>query len=180
MRAKDLRSVPMAPALIPVEDDPIAVAEQRLKIDEIIAACGDQAGSTMMVLNRIQSEIGHISKPTQNYIAEKLRVPLKDVYGVVTFYSFFTMKPRGKHVLRVCMGTACHVRGATKILDRLQEKLEIRAGETTADRNFTLETVNCLGACALGPVVVADNAYSGQMDIAKTDRLVKNLGREKK
>jgi NADH-quinone oxidoreductase subunit E len=74
------------------------------------------------------------------------------------------------------MGTACHVRGAAKILDRFTEKLEIKAGETTPDRQITLETVNCLGACALGPVVVADNAYSGQMDIAKTDRLLKNLG----
>jgi NADH:ubiquinone oxidoreductase subunit E len=176
MRSKDLRSIPLAPALVPVQDDPVLVDEQRARIDAIIDDYGKRPGSTMLILNQVQAEMGHLSKPMQNYIAEKLNVPLKDVYGVVTFYSFFTMKPRGKHVVRVCMGTACHVRGAAKILDRFTEKLEIKAGETTPDRQITLETVNCLGACALGPVVVADNAYSGQMDIAKTDRLLKNLG----
>lgn len=180
MRVKDLRNVPLAQALCPTDDDPIVVPEQRAEIDAIIEEHRHKRGATMVILNEIQAKMGHVSKPMQNYIAEKLRVPLKDVYGIVTFYSFFTMKPRGRHVLRVCMGTACHVRGATKIVERLQEKLGIRAGETTADRNFTLETVNCVGACALGPVVVANNAYWGQMDITKTDRLVKDLSREKK
>ena len=180
MRSKDLRSIPMAPALMPADDDPVAVTEQRVRIDQVIAECSQRKGSTMLILNQLQSEMGHISRPMQNYIAEKLNVPLKDVYGVVTFYSFFTMKPRGKHVVRVCMGTACHVRGAAKILDRLIEKLEIRAGETTADRQVTLETVNCLGACALGPVIVADNTYSGQMNVAKTDRLLKTIVPERK
>lgn len=180
MRVKDLRNVPLAEALRPADDDPIVIPEQRALIDAIIEAHRHKPGAMMVILNEIQAQIGHISKPMQNYIAEKLRVPLKEVYGVVTFYSFFTMKPRGKHVLRVCLGTACHVRGATKILDRLQEKLGIRPGETSADRLFTLETVNCVGACALGPVVVAGNVYNGQMDIAKTDRLIKNLRQEKK
>lgn len=180
MRVQDLRDVPLAESLKPTPDDPIAVAEQRAQIDAIIAEYRHTPGATMVILSAIQAQIGHISKPMQNYIAEKLRVPLKDIFGVVTFYSFFSMKPRGKYVLRVCMGTACHVRGAPKILDRLQEKLNIRAGETSADRLFTLETVNCVGACALGPVVVANNTYAGQMDITKTDRLVKDLQREKK
>ncbi|MBI5651389.1 MAG: NAD(P)H-dependent oxidoreductase subunit E [Chloroflexi bacterium] len=149
-------------------------------MDQIIAECKQRSGSTMLILNQLQAELGHISRPMQNYLAEKLNVPLKDIYGVVTFYSFFTMKPRGKHVVRVCMGTACHVRGATKILDRLIEKLEIRAGETTPDRQITLETVNCLGACALGPVIVTDSTYSGQMNVAKTDRLIKTLAQERK
>lgn len=180
MRSKTLRAVPTALALQPAEDDPIAVADQRARIDQIIAERGNRPGSTMLILNQLQSEMGHISRPMQNYLAEKLNVPLKDVYGVVTFYSFFTMKPRGKHVVRVCMGTACHVRGAPKILDRLVEKLEIKPGETSADRLVTLETVNCVGACALGPVVVMDNAYSGQMDVTKADRLIKGLVGEKK
>lgn len=180
MRVKDLRDVPLAEALKPVKDDPIMIPEQRAKIDAIIAEHRHKPGATMVILNAVQAHIGHISRPMQNYIAERLRVPLKDIYGIVTFYSFFTMKPRGKHVLRVCMGTACHVRGATKILDRLQEKLGIRAGETSADRLFTLETVNCVGACALGPVIIAGDTYAGQMDIAKTDRLIKNLRQEKK
>lgn len=180
MRTRDLRSVPMAPALVPNAEDPVAVVAQRAQIDAVIAELGGKPGATMLILNRLQSDLGHISRPMQNYIAEKLNVPLKDVYGVVTFYSFFTMKPRGKHVIRVCMGTACHVRGAAKILDRLVEKLEIKAGETTPDRQVTLETVNCLGACALGPVIVADNTYSGQMNVAKTDRLLKTIVPEQK
>jgi NADH-quinone oxidoreductase subunit E len=175
MRSKDLRSVPLATALVPNAEDPVALPEQRARIDQVIAERGKQPGSTMLILNQLQSELGHISRPMQNYLAEKLGVPLKDVYGVVTFYSFFTMKPRGKHVMRVCMGTACHVRGAAKILDRCVEKLEIKPGETTPDRKVTLETVNCLGACALGPVVVMDQAYSGHMDITKTDRLIRGL-----
>lgn len=180
MRSSAMRSVPLAPALTPVADDPIVVDEQRARMDLIIAEHRKKPGSTMLILNQIQAEMGHISRPMQNYIAEKLGVPLKDVYGVVTFYSFFTMKPRGKHVIRVCMGTACHVRGAAKILDRLVEKLFIQPGETSKDRMVTLETVNCVGACALGPVVVADNTYSGQMNVAKADRLLKtmNLGQE--
>jgi len=180
MRSRDLRAIPMSPALIPNVEDPIAVADQRAQIDAVIAELGGRPGSTMLILNRLQSDLGHISRPMQNYIAEKLNVPLKDVYGVVTFYSFFTMKPRGKHVIRVCMGTACHVRGAAKILDRLVEKLAVQPGETSADRMVTLETVNCVGACALGPVVVADNAYSGQMNVAKADRLLKTILPEQK
>jgi len=180
MRSKDLRAVLPAPALQPTDEDPVAIAELRAKIDAIIAEQANKPGSLMLILNKIQAEIGHISRPMQSYLSEKLNVPLKDVYGVVTFYSFFTMKPRGKHVVRVCMGTACHVRGAVKILDRLVEKLGILAGETTPDRQVTLETVNCLGACALGPVVVADNTYSGQMNVTKADRLLKTLVPERK
>jgi NADH:ubiquinone oxidoreductase subunit E len=175
MRAKDLRAVPLAPALVPNAEDPVTVIEQRAHIDQVIAEFRDRPGSTMLILNQLQADLGHISKPMQNYVADQLGVPLKDVYGVVTFYSFFTMKPRGKHVMRVCMGTACHVRGAAKILDRVIEKLEIKAGETTPDKLITLETVNCVGACALGPVVVVDKTYSGQMNVAKTDRLLKTL-----
>jgi NADH-quinone oxidoreductase subunit E len=113
-------------------------------------------------------------------LSETLNLPLSQIYSVATFYHAFSLKPRGAHLVRVCMGTACHVRGAAHILDRLETKLKIRAGETTRDRQVTLETVNCLGACALGPITVVDNAYNGQMDIAKADRLLKNLAREKK
>ena len=94
MRSSDLRSVPLAVALRPEADDPVNIPEQRAQMDAIINANAHKPGSTMLILNAIQGEIGHVSKPMQNYIAEKLRVPLHDVYGVVTFYSFFTMKPR--------------------------------------------------------------------------------------
>ncbi len=112
--------------------------------------------------------------------SELLGIPLSQIYSVATFYHAFSLKPRGAHLVRVCTGTACHVRGAPQILNRLETKLNIHAGATTRDRNITLETVNCLGACALGPIAVVDNKYQGQMDIAKTDRLLKNLARAKK
>ncbi len=162
MRVKDLRAVPVAPALIPAEDDPIAVAEQRAKIDAIIAEHSPKAGSTMLILNEIQSQIGHISKPMQNYIAEKLKIPLKDVYGVVTFYSFFTMKPRGKHRVAFCLGTACYVGGAEMLIEKAEQILSVKLGETTADKKFTIEACRCLGACSQAPVVMVDDNVHGR------------------
>jgi NADH:ubiquinone oxidoreductase subunit E len=162
MRASDLRSVPLAVALQPAEDDPVVVAEQRAKIDAIIAEHAPKAGSTMLILNQIQSEIGHISKPMQNYIAEKLRVPLKDIFGVVTFYSFFTMKPRGKHRVAFCLGTACYVSGAEMLIEKAQQLLGVKLGETTPDRKFTIEPCRCLGACSQAPAVIVDDNVHGR------------------
>jgi len=161
MRSKDLRSIPMSPALIPNVEDPVAVAEQRAKIDAIIAEHSPKAGSTMVILNEIQTEIGHISRPMQNYIADKLHIPLKDVYGVVTFYSFFTMKPRGKHRVAFCLGTACYVGGAEMLIEKAEQILGVKLGETTPDRKFTLEPCRCLGACSQAPAVMIDNTLHG-------------------
>lgn len=162
MRGSDLRTVALAAALRPEADDPVNVAEQRAKIDAIIAEHSPKAGSTMLILNQIQSEIGHISKPMQNYIADKLRVPLKDIYGVVTFYSFFTMKPRGKHRVAFCLGTACYVGGAEMLIEKAQQILGVKLGETTPDRKFTLEPCRCLGACSQAPVVMVDDNVHGR------------------
>ena len=162
MRAKDLRAVPLAAALQPAEDDPVAVAEQRARLDAIIAEHSPKAGSTMLILNEIQSQIGHISKPMQSYIAEKLKIPLKDVYGVVTFYSFFTMKPRGKHRVALCLGTACYVGGAEMLIEKAQQILGVKLGDTTPDRKFTIEACRCLGACSQAPVVMVDDNVHGR------------------
>ena len=162
MRAKDLRTVPMAEALRPAEDDPITVAAQRARIDAIIAEHSKKAGATMVILNEIQSQIGHISRPMQNYIAEKLHVPLKDVYGVVTFYSFFTMKPRGKHRVAFCLGTACYVSGSEKVIEKAQQLLGVKLGETTPDRKFTIEPCRCIGACSQAPAVLIDDNVHGR------------------
>ena len=162
MRGSDLRTVPMAAALQPAEDDPVAVAEQRARIDAIIAEHSVRPGSTMLILNEIQSQIGHVSKPTQNYIAEKLHVPLKDVFGVVTFYSFFTMKPRGKHRVAFCLGTACYVSGAEMLIEKAQQILGVKLGETTPDRKFTIEPCRCLGACSQAPAVIVDDNVHGR------------------
>jgi NADH-quinone oxidoreductase subunit E len=136
-----------------------------------------QKAALISLLSDIQDRYHYLPHNTLVLLSEALDIPLSQIYSVATFYNAFSLKPRGAHIVRVCMGTACHVRGAPSILNRLESKLKIVAGETTRDRQITLETVNCLGACALGPVTVIDGAYSGQMDIAKVDRLLKGLAR---
>lgn len=163
MRLSELRAVPMAAALVPEADDPVNVKEQRATIDAIIAEYSTRPGSTMLILNEIQAQVGHISKPMQNYIADQLRVPLKDIYGVVTFYSFFTMKPRGKHRVAFCLGTACYVGGAQMLIEKSQQLLGVKLGETTPDRKFTLEPCRCLGACSQAPVVMVDDNVHGRV-----------------
>ncbi len=139
------------------------------------------AGETPLIslLSEIQERYHYLPHQALVLLSETLDIPLSQIYSVATFYHAFSLKPRGAHLVRVCMGTACHVRGGPQILDRLERKLNIHAGETTRDRGVTLETVNCLGACALGPITVVDDKYHGQMDIAKADRLLKNLARGK-
>jgi NADH-quinone oxidoreductase subunit E len=123
------------------------------------------------ILQDIQAEYNYLPKKTLVQVSQGLDVPLTQVYSVASFFKAFSLKPRGRHLINVCLGTACHVRGAVRILDEIERELGIKAGETTKDLKYTLETVNCVGACALGPIVIIDGQYSGQM---KTDR-VKNL-----
>lgn len=162
MRSTDLRTVPLAAALRPGADDPVNVEAERARIDAIIAEHSVKPGSTMLILNEIQSQVGHISKPMQNYIADKLHIPLRDIYGVVTFYSFFTMKPRGKHRVAFCLGTACYVGGAEMLIEKAQQIMGVKLGETTPDRKFTLEPCRCLGACSQAPVVMVDDNVHGR------------------
>jgi NADH:ubiquinone oxidoreductase subunit E len=105
-------------------------------------------------------------------VADKLEVPLMDVFGVASFYRTFSLKPRGKHIITVCVGTACHVRGGQRIVDEIGRVLKIAPGETTPDKNFTLETVNCLGCCAIGPIMVVDGEYYGEMNTRKVAPLL--------
>jgi NADH-quinone oxidoreductase subunit E len=128
------------------------------------------------IINEEARDDGSLISALEEILAsERLGVPLSQAYGVATFYNAFSLTPKGKHCLNVCMGTACHVRGSPQILDRLETKLNIQAGETTRNHLFTLETVNCLGACALGPIVLTDGEYSGQMTVQKVDRLLKTI-----
>ena len=106
-------------------------------------------------------------------ISKKLEIPLINIYGIATFFKSFSLTPRGKHLLTVCIGTACHVRGGPRILEELERKLKIKAGETTEDKLYTLESVNCLGCCAIGPIVMKDGEYFGQMTIGKVSSQVK-------
>ncbi len=131
--------------------------EMVARIDEICAEHRGQPGALIPVLQQCQEVVGYLPVPVQERIAEKLGVPGHEVFGVTTFYSFFSMEPRGRHVVRVCMGTACYVRGGKEALERLERHLNIPVDSTTEDRRFTLEQVRCLGACGVAPVVVVDN-----------------------
>lgn len=133
--------------------------------------------SLIAALETIQERYRYLPPEALILASERFGVPLAQVYSVATFYNAFSLKPKGKHTLHVCMGTACHVRGSPQVLDRLETKLAVKPGSTTRDHLFTLETVNCLGACALGPIVVADGEYAGQMTAQKADALLKNIAR---
>ena len=117
----------------------------------------------MPILHTAQEIYGYLPLEVQNYIAEELGIPLNDVYGVATFYSQFTLKPKGQYKIGLCMGTACYVKGAQKVLDKLQEVLNIEVGDTTADGKFTLEATRCLGACGLAPVMMINDQVYGRL-----------------
>jgi NADH-quinone oxidoreductase subunit E len=127
------------------------------------------------VLQDVQEAFGYIPQDVMTTVARELGVPLIEVSRVAHFYKAFSLRPRGRHVVTVCMGTACHVRGAIRMLDLVEGELGIRPGETTPDRMFTLERVNCLGACALGPVVVLDGEYHPKMTPNKLRRLLESV-----
>ncbi len=148
------------------------------EINEIIEEEASGDGSLISALESIQKRFRYLPPEALILVSERLNVPLAQTYAVATFYNAFSLEPKGEHIIQVCMGTACHVRGSPQILDRLETELGIKAGATTEDGLFTLETVNCLGACALGPVVVIDGEYHGQLTAHKADRLLKRIQKE--
>ena len=133
----------------------------------IISRHAGKPGALIPVLEEIQEAIGYIPKAAQNLVAKGLRLPPGDVYGVVTFYSFFSTVPKGKHTARCCLGTACYVRGGKKNMEKLVDTLKINPGSTTPDRLFSLETVRCLGACGLAPIVMVDDDTHRQVKPSK-------------
>jgi len=146
--------------------------EQIAELDKIIKKHKGKPGGLIPVLEEAQVALGFLPMSVQKKIAQELNLPLSRVYGVVTFYSFFTMTPRGKHTVRVCLGTACYVRGGKAIKETLEKEFGIKEGETTPDRMFTLETIRCLGACGLGPVVVVDEDVHGRMKPSKVKEML--------
>jgi NADH-quinone oxidoreductase subunit E len=123
--------------------------------------------SLIAILEDLQMQYRYLPRDALILVSEKLGLPLSQVYSVATFYNAFTLKPRGKYLIQVCLGTACHVRGSKHVLKEVCRLLDVEAGETTDDRLFSVETVNCLGACALGPIMVVEGEYFGQMTLAK-------------
>ena len=141
------------------------------KVDAIVEKYKKDRGFLVSILQDIQAEYNYLPKEALCWVSEDLNIPTCQVYGVATFYRAFSLIPRGKHLIQVCMGTACHVRGVPRVLEAIERNLKIKAGGTTPDLEYTLSTVNCLGACALGPVVVFDQEYHGQMNMFKVEKL---------
>lgn len=141
--------------------------KQLKELDKIIAEYKGKPGALIPVLQIAQKMIGYLPREALKKISEGLREPLAKVYGVTTFYSFFTMIPRGKFVVRVCLGTACYVRGSKEVLDALKKELGVDVGQTTADRKFTLEVGRCFGACGLAPVIMVNDDTHQRVKPAK-------------
>ncbi len=146
-----------------------------MNLEDISKICEkheDIGGGLIAILEDIQSTYSYLPEEALKKVAVETGRSLVDVYGVATFYRSFSLKPRGKHLISVCVGTACHVRGANNIVKEVERQLGVKAGETTDDKEFTLETVNCLGACALGPVVVVDGHYFPQVKVSTVSEII--------
>jgi len=143
-----------------------------VNITKIIEKHDKDRGGIIAILEEIQNEYGYLPEEALRIVSDKTKRSLVDIYGIATFYRLFSLKPRGKHLVCACLGTACHVRGAPRVVEELQSQLGIEAGQTTEDMEFTLETVNCLGACALGPVVVIDGHYFSKVKKSGISRLL--------
>jgi NADH:ubiquinone oxidoreductase subunit E len=146
--------------------------QQITKLDAIIAQYKGKPGNLIQVLEEAQRILEYLPASAQQYIALQLNIPVSKVFGVVTFYSFFTMKPRGRNVIRVCLGTACYVRGGKVLAESIQKMFGLSEGDTTDDRRFTYESVRCLGACGLGPVVVVNEDVHGRVKPSKVKELL--------
>ncbi len=155
------------------ENDPLVHPEQKDVIDHILDENHNLPGATMVVLNELQSQIGFVSPSMQAYVAEKLHVPVSVVHGVISFYSFFTTQPRGKHTIKFCMGTACYVGGAQQLIEKAKQSLGVTPGHTTPDGKITLEICRCVGACSQAPVIVVDEEIEGRVRPNKVPQLTR-------
>ena len=149
------------------------------EINAIIERYEGKESSILAILQDIQAKEKYLPKETLEHLGERLHIPLSKIYRIATFFRAFSLMPRGRHEIVVCLGTACHVRGGQRIVDQFTMELGIRSGETTPDRNFTLETVNCLGVCAAGPVVAIDGQYFGKMSSIKVEETLKKFRQDK-
>lgn len=140
------------------------------KAKEVIVSHKETKGALIPVLHEIQGLYGYLPEDILKVVSEELNIPMTEIYGVATFYSIFSLEPKGEHVIKVCLGTACYVKGSQLLIDKLQEELNIEVGKTTADGKFTLEATRCLGACGLAPVMTIDEKVYGRLvpdDITK-------------
>ena len=154
------------------ESDALPEAFDAMVIQQILQTHHGTQGGLVAILEAIQNACGYLPAEALRIVADRTGRSLVDVYGIATFYRSFSLEPRGKHIISACLGTACHVRGAARVVEEFERQLGVRAGETTPDKEFTLETVNCLGACALGPVVVVDGHYVSKVGRSKVKGLL--------
>jgi NADH-quinone oxidoreductase subunit E len=140
--------------------------------EEILKNHGYESTRIIQVLTDIQEKYNYLPRENLEYVSRRLKVPLSKIFSIATFYAAFSLNPRGEHLCTVCMGTACFVRGVDNVLKRIEDRLGVKSGETTDDNKFTLETVNCLGACALAPIMVVDGNYHGQTTVQKVDTIL--------
>lgn len=144
-------------------------------IDQILEKNRNLPGGLMVILNEIQSQVGYVSEPIQQYVAEKMKIPVSKVHGVVSFYSFFTTQPRGRHTIKFCMGTACYVGGMPQLIEKAKQVLGIEPGQTTKDGAITLEICRCVGACSQAPVIVIDEDSHGRVRPNKFPQLIRAI-----
>jgi len=143
------------------------------KVEDLIDSYIDRKEQLISLLQDVQAEFNYIPQDIIVRISQKLDIPLSQVFSVATFFQAFSLKPRGRHTVTICLGTACHVKGGQRLVDKMKRDFHIEPGETTDDERFTLETANCLGCCALGPVVVVDGKYESQVNQEKLDKILK-------
>ena len=148
------------------------------RIIEICSAYNNDAGELINILHKSQEELGYLPEEVQQVIAQQLNIAVSKVYGVVSFYTFFTMKPKGRHPISICMGTACYVRDAEKVVDEVKTQLGINVGESTTNGKFSLDTLRCVGACGLAPVMMVGDKVYGHMDAEKVKQILKSFEQE--
>lgn len=146
----------------PVDDEVVKMAEKYKNVE----------GGIISALHEVQDKYGYIPEQVQKYLSKELNVPLSDIYGIITFYSRFSLMPKGKYNIQVCLGTACHVNGSQEILERFKTKLGIKEGQVTPDNKFSLETVRCVGACGLAPTVVVNSEVYGRVTVDMVDDIL--------
>ncbi len=155
------------------------IEDMKAKVDAVLEDHRHDRGELIAILLDTQDILGYLPVPAMKYIAERLNIPPIDIFGTATFYRSFKLNPPGRHTCTICMGTACHVRGGPQVLKEFERQLGICAGQTTPDREYELETVACVGACAMGPLVLIDGEYHGNMSSRKVPRLLRRLDRER-
>ena len=150
----------------------------KLETKEILEKYPKERSQLIGILNDIQERYGYIPKQAQMVISEELSIPMAEIYGVITFYSRFTLEPKGKYNISVCLGTACFVKGSQAILDRLKDRLKLEEGKTSLDGKFSIDTTRCVGACGIAPVFTVNNEVYGHATVKKLDEVIDNIKKE--